>query len=398
MCLSNFGWTYLSRSALRHAERQLAGAGEGVRDEIGFLILHQRYADYFFPGTSVLHTRLRYTLFVPWIYQTLFEEASTGRVADRLERQEVRLAGRLKSAKERGVIGGLNYPDPTTQPPSVSYWSALGTWGILRRQDGRMPSRAQLHALLQRRQRKAFDDDGQALQRAELPFAALPSPPKDWADPEPLTFDLAPREAEFLHRQFIDLHPLARPSHLSLLARLAAGRKVHADTCYAAGIAELAKEDAAKLRRAGQAASLAAVGRAVYAALVETLREEEDGQPTSRIHRAHLPVVLAEHGAGASRLRLPELIEDVGILPHPVTEALDRTLEWVNGGARQIMALRDVYERAECARKTHRARLSRITGPSQRLDWDNEEHTKAEPLHYRWGAVLGLLDDLWAAG
>lgn len=395
--MSNFGWTYLSRNALRRAERQLSGAGEGVRDEIGFLILHQRYADYFFPGTSVLHTRLRYALFVPWIYQTLFEEAATGRVAERLERQEVRLAGRLKQAKERGVIGGLNHPRATTQPPSVSYWAALGTWGVLRQQDGRMPSRAQLHALLQRKQRKAFDDDGQALQRAELPFAALPPRPDDWEGSEPLRFDLAPREVEFLHRQFVDLRPAARPAHLSVLARLAASRKVHADTCYAPGIAELARDDAAKLCRAGHAAALAALGRGVYAALVETLREEEDGQPTSNIHRAHLPRVLEQYGTDAGRLRLPELIEDVGILPPAVTEALDSTLQWVNGGARNVMSLRDVYERAECARKNQRARLSRITGASRRLDWNNEEHTPAEPLHYRWSVVQSLLGDLWAA-
>lgn len=395
--MSNFGWTYLSHNALRRAEHQLSDAGEGVRDEIGFLILHQRYADYFFPGTSVLHTRLRYALFVPWIYQSLFGEASSGRVADRLERQEVRLAGRLKGAKERGVIGGSNHPRPTTQPPSVSYWAALGTWGILRKPDGRVPSRAQLHALLQRRQRKVFDDDGQALQPTELPFSALPSPPADWAGSEPLSFDLAPREAEFLSRQFTDLRPAARPTHLSVLAKLAAGRKVQADTCYAPGIAELAKEDAIKLRRAGFTAALAAVGRAVYAALVETLREEEDHQPTSRIHRAHLPVVLSEHGGTASRLRLPELIEDVGVLPPAVTEALGRTLEWVNNGARSITTLRDVYEHAECARKTHRARLSRITGACRRIDWRNDEHALAVPLHYRWNVVLGLLDDLWAA-
>ena len=254
--LSNFGWSYLSRNALRRAEHQLSGAGEGVRDEIGFLILHQRYADYFFPGTSVLHTRLRYALFIPWIYQTLFEEAVPGRVADRLERQEVRLAGRLKDAKERGVIGGLNHPKPTTQPPSVSYWAALGTWGILRQQDGRLPSRAQLHALLQRRPRKAFDDDGQALHRAELPFSTLPPRPPDWAGSEPMTFKLMPREAEFLYRQLIDLRPAVRPEHISVLAKLAAGRKVYSDTCYSPGIAELAKEDAAKLSRAGQAAAM----------------------------------------------------------------------------------------------------------------------------------------------
>lgn len=395
--MSNFGWTYLSRNALRRAEQQLSGTAEGVRDEIGFLILHQRYADYFFPGTSVLHTRIRYALFVPWIYQTLSEETATGRVADRLERQEVRLAGRLKRAKERGVIGGVNHPRPTTQPPSVSYWAALGAWGILRPQEGRMPSRADLHALLHRKQRNAFDDDGQALQRSDLPFAALPPRPDDWGGSEPLSFDLAPREAEFLHRQFIDLRPASRSTHLSVLARLAAGPELRADTCYAPGIAELAKDDAVKLRRAGHAAALAAVGRAVYAALVEKLREEEDGQPTSYIHRAHLPAILDEYGADAGRLLLPELIDDVGILPPAVTEALDSTLQWVNDGARNVMALRDVYERAECTRKTQRARLSRITGAGRRLDWNNEEHTPAEPLHYRWNVVRGLLGDLWAA-
>jgi hypothetical protein len=72
--MSNFGWTYLSRSVLRPAEHQLSGAGEGVREEVGFLISHQRCADYFFPGTSVLHTRIRYALSIPWIYQTLYEE------------------------------------------------------------------------------------------------------------------------------------------------------------------------------------------------------------------------------------------------------------------------------------------------------------------------------------
>jgi len=394
--LSSFGWTYLSRSALRRAEYQLSGAAEGVRDEIGFLILHQRYADYFFPGTSVLHTRLRYALFVPWIYQTLLEQGSSGPIADILQRQEVRLAGRLKAANSWGVIGGLNYPKPTTQPPSVSYWAALGAWGILRKEGGRLPSRAQIHSLLQRLHRKAFDDDRQALDRADLPFSALPPRPPEWASSGSMTFELRPSEAEFLGRQFTGLTPAGRPGHLSVLARLAAGRKVHADTCYAPGVAELAKEDAGKLRRAGHAAAMAAVGRGVYAALVETLREEDDRQPTSHIHREHLPIVLEKHGAEAARLRLPELIDDVGVVPSVVTDVLDSTLEWLRGGARNIALLRDVYERAECTRKQHRARLSRITGATRRLDWRNDEHAVAAPLHYRWGVVLGLLDDLWA--
>jgi hypothetical protein len=51
------GWTYLSREALARAKAQMDNESMGVRDEIGFLTIHQRYADRFFPGTSVLHIR-----------------------------------------------------------------------------------------------------------------------------------------------------------------------------------------------------------------------------------------------------------------------------------------------------------------------------------------------------
>ena len=73
----SFGWTLLSRDALRRAETQLRDDVQGVRDEIGFLALHQAYADRFFPGTSVLHTRLRYALFVPWLYLRLDKDKGT---------------------------------------------------------------------------------------------------------------------------------------------------------------------------------------------------------------------------------------------------------------------------------------------------------------------------------
>lgn len=61
------GWVLLSREAVARAEEALDPDDRGVRDEVGFLALHQGFADWFFPGTSVLHTRLRYVLFVPWL-------------------------------------------------------------------------------------------------------------------------------------------------------------------------------------------------------------------------------------------------------------------------------------------------------------------------------------------
>jgi hypothetical protein len=115
-----------------------------------------------------------------------------------------------------------------------------------------------------------------------------------------------------LHGRLVDLRPHLAPEQLSLFAKLAASKRVKADHCWDPRIAELAKEDGPKLRRAGYAASLAAVGRAVYASLVETLREEKDHQPTSHMHRDYLPDAIEERGTNASRVNVGDLLQDTG--------------------------------------------------------------------------------------
>lgn len=44
------------------------------RDELGLGVLRDALADRLFPGTSTIQTRLRYMLFVPWIYTWLEEQ------------------------------------------------------------------------------------------------------------------------------------------------------------------------------------------------------------------------------------------------------------------------------------------------------------------------------------
>ena len=41
------------------------------RDELGLGGIRDSFADMLFPGTSTIQTRLRYMLFVPWIYKAL---------------------------------------------------------------------------------------------------------------------------------------------------------------------------------------------------------------------------------------------------------------------------------------------------------------------------------------
>ena len=44
-----------------------------TRDELGLGAVRDSFADQMFPGTSTIQTRLRYMLFVPWMYRR-FEE------------------------------------------------------------------------------------------------------------------------------------------------------------------------------------------------------------------------------------------------------------------------------------------------------------------------------------
>ena len=262
------GWTFLSRDALAKAKAQMDEESMGVRDEIGFLTIHQRYADRFFPGTSVLHTRARYALFVPWHFGDL--AGLTGPAAQRaLQERERILAGRLRDAGEAQVIGSRIFPKPSSQPPSTVYWNALATWGILRpRPDGRTVSRAQAHRLL-KAAGGATDDDDQPLLGYEPPFVRLPDQPKNWLKGE-ISLQLEPLEAEFLRDR---LSQLRRPgSHeLSLLAQLARTQTAPSDSLWGEETYAVAGSDAHPLDRARQAASLAGIGRAIYDALLERI-------------------------------------------------------------------------------------------------------------------------------
>ena len=102
-----------------------------TRDELGVGVIRDLLADELFPGTSTIQTRLRYMLFVPWIYQGLEdEEWSSAEIAGEARRREVALVkGLLKSDDKAGIFGKLAGEKLDRLPSSV-YWSGLGSWGI----------------------------------------------------------------------------------------------------------------------------------------------------------------------------------------------------------------------------------------------------------------------------
>lgn len=69
---STIGWIDYDATERESMTRILAlFRAKESRDELGLGSIRDSIADQLFPGTSTIHTRLRYMLFVPWIYQAL---------------------------------------------------------------------------------------------------------------------------------------------------------------------------------------------------------------------------------------------------------------------------------------------------------------------------------------
>src|SRR6185437_11865842 len=67
-----------------------------TRDELGIGVIRDLIADELFPGTSTIQTRLRYMLFVPWIYQKLEQKHRDKKTfADEARRLEVAIVKAL---------------------------------------------------------------------------------------------------------------------------------------------------------------------------------------------------------------------------------------------------------------------------------------------------------------
>jgi len=334
---------------------------------------------------------------VPWVFLHAKDFRQRGRTVNgAIERELIRLAIRLKKGERFGVIGGDKLGQLTSQPPDRVYWTALRQWGLLLPSVG---SRSEALRRLQASIRAApLDDDGGALDDDPTEvFCTLPKPPTGWDNPEGrLDFTLSAKEQDFLRRK---LSQLTRPgeSAQALLARLAEARDSFPAATPGLPLGLDARADAVDKNALGiarDAADLAAIGRAVYGALVEHLRAD-DGGPSANTFRAQLQSHFDDYAKTAAHCDLAALEKLLPSIPDYVLNVLQTTQAFVRGGMPETyFSLRDCYQRSEVMRKTSsRARLANTVRSAQRrAEWDGKLNT--DPLHYRWHIVRDILNDL----
>lgn len=132
MTVSVFAWLDHDEAERRRMQEaiQLFREHDTV-DELGIGSVRDAFSNLLFPGTSVLHTRARYLLFIPWIYLGLERRhARSADVAEAARRAEVRLIDALLAGGEERDVIGARARAGLKQLPSEAYWTGLRTLGL----------------------------------------------------------------------------------------------------------------------------------------------------------------------------------------------------------------------------------------------------------------------------
>lgn len=180
------------------------------RDELGIGQVRDALSDVIFPGTSTLHTRARYFLFIPWCYTW---GAAHGRVGEEVQRrgrqQERELIAILKSqtSGESGLIGA-NVGARIKTLPSALYWSGLQQYGIVGRSADMTSIGSQASEVV----------EGATELAARTPSQwrrDIPAPPGT-AFPADITggFELTMDEADWLRERIISTHGNSVLAHM----------------------------------------------------------------------------------------------------------------------------------------------------------------------------------------
>lgn len=365
------------------------------RDELGVGQVRDVLSDLLFPGTSVIQTRARYFLIVPWLFERAREQGvRPSDVTGWVQKEERRLIDTVKRAGVAdGLIGRVAGPAVKVLPSAI-YWSGLQRWGIVR--TGLAPEQVAVRSRL-----GLFEADELAERQGGPWHPTLPSAPAGF----PATcdsLDLTAEEAAWLVERILDRWPD------SLLAQLVTSNEPLTPA------SESPWRDATAVRRAGPARelllharlfSLCVHGAALLYNLLVAERYEAAGftRVTGVVddYRQRLVAWCADVGTEPALAAWDveefwSLVRLANPRISPLTrQFVDSWIEVARGGdpaavtddrvVRAAVAERERFQKRAQARLSNDRLLAAWAGASG-----------AAPLTFRWGLVHRIVSDIHA--
>lgn len=199
-----FTWLDLTATDRDKVRRVLDLFNEmGTVDELGLGSLRDTISNALFPGTSVLLTRLRYALFIPWIYQELESWGPGYDIPYHAREMEVELIGALAASEDTAGVIGISAGASLSRLASSAYWAFLVNFDLFAPDRPQSWYHRNFDALLRQRSRHTqADDPGVVWPQGVTWSLRLPEPPNDF--PSAAEFALTLDEASFLQGRMLE--------------------------------------------------------------------------------------------------------------------------------------------------------------------------------------------------
>lgn len=410
---SSFGWLALDAE---HRRRMMEAVDQfrdqGTVDDLGLGGIRDAFSDTLFPGTSTLHTRLRYVLFIPWLLQDSRPHEAVAAMQSDFRDREFQLIDALKRGEAANGADGVIGRDAgrsLQRLPSAVYWGMLSRWQVF---TPGITTRSFFERELLRRKElertpKADDPEVRIHLTPTGMDERLPDPPRRLltrAD-----FTLRPEEATYL------TETITRTTAGSVLAHLAAHRPAAWTDAHSAPesigdpaiLSELPPDLDLLVDRAERFALVAHGVNLLYNLLLAeaTDRTDRQGNNLTAYYRDQLTDWFTEAQDRPpfdqdDRAETAQMVTQRGRRLTPPTASFLASWADTVAAARAVTDLidhsptLDLIRRRECQVKGRRARFT--PGNQRARDaWNGASGTRR--YTYRWAYVRRHLQDLYDA-
>jgi hypothetical protein len=399
---SSVGWLDLDAAASERVATLLRSLEEpDTVDPLGFGSVRDAFSALLSPGTSTVQTRLRYFVFLPWIFRALeTQRVPPGEFPRRLRDSEARLIECLRHLGAGQGVMGYSAGRDLKRMPSEIYWGGLGSWGI-RRLDLSPADYAKQAAALGRL-KPDRDDDGNVTTASVGMWAPMPGPPDDFLRSE-IGFGLEREEAQVLVDHIRRRHSESLLAALCGAPELAASATLPWDLPSTASLSSGLRD---VLRHSRCFSELTVGPQHVYNVLLARKARAEFDWDTADVEAAEIDRLatwaqLVEDRHDELRAWVDELPEFWRVLA-TLDAVPDRTREFVSvivmlavadpAGFAESATVHATITRREIQLKAKRARL----GHRAALENWNQAPFGGQ-LDYRWAITRSYLGDIASA-
>jgi hypothetical protein len=372
-------------------------------DDLGIGTVRDAISNALFPGTSVIQTRARYFLFVPWLFRRAEQRHPQQLVAKATDMERNLIEALRAGDATDGLIGVQAGKDVRTLPSAI-FWGGLIRYGIFLspsltiRQYGRHVARGLA----------ALDSEDEIGDRVPSFWQRdIPDPPPDLFRFKVATFDMTRDEAEWLCERVISSDRPDQPASL-LTAYIRDLRRgdplVVADAMWDAALPTDTPPAIAELVQNAEQFSCSTHGAALlYNLMLAEERLTTDLEQTDATSVENYRLRLDEWSATATRIRLADwaaritdfwdcVLDNRVRIPNDTRAFLDTWATLLATGPRTIASSSEARTLIRSREIQHKRGQARLANKKRLREWTGDAGTR--PLVFRWPQVQRMLTDI----